>query len=185
MQLKKSLIKIIKLLGIGFTVLYPFIVFFALKAQVAWRVMAIFLLAVAGISLVRNKNIWMFFCILFLCLGLIICKQDIFLKLYPVVMNLCVCLMFAGSVRGTPVIEKFAVKMGYILDNEQKKQTKYATYIWAGFMGLLTVISLITVFLSNAIWVWFNGLISYILIAIMIGAELLIHKKAANVHRNK
>jgi uncharacterized membrane protein len=75
--------------------------------------------------------------------------------------------------------------MGYILDNEQKKQTKYATYIWAVFMGLLTVISLITVFLSNEIWVWFNGLISYILIAIMIGAELLIHKKAANVHRNK
>ena len=51
--------------------------------------------------------------------------------------------------------------------------------------GALAVISCVTIFLSDEIWVLFNGLISYILIAIMMGIELLVRKKIAYVHRNK
>ena len=124
-------------------------------------------------------------CISLLGLGLVLYNNDIFLKLYPVLMNLGVCVMFALSLSGTPLIEKFAEKMGYHLGAEQKEYTKRVTCAWAIFMFCMTIISLITVFLSNEVWVVFNGLISYILISIMMGIEFMVRKKVINVHRDK
>lgn len=185
MLLKKSLIKIIKILGIGFTILYPFIVFLALKKHVVVRFLGLLLLAAAGISFVRHKNIWIFICVLLFGAGLIVFNDDIFLKLYPVLMNTSVCLMFALSLRDTPLVEKIAKKMGYSLDTQQKEYTRHVTCAWAIFMFLLTIVSFITVFLSNETWVLFNGLISYILIAIMMGVEFLVRKRFMNVRGNK
>ncbi len=185
MPLKKSLIKIIKILGVGISVLYPFIVFFALKKHIALRAVALLLLAIAGVSTMRNKQIWMFVAVLFLCLGLIIFNQGIFLKLYPLSMNLGVCLMFALSLHNTPLIEKFAIKMGYTMDDAARKYAKRATVAWAIFMGALAIISGVTVFLSDEIWVLFNGLISYVLIAIMMGVEFFVRKRVARVNRHK
>lgn len=185
MLLKKSLIKIIKILGIGFTILYPFIVFLALKKHVVVRFLGLLLLAAAGISFVRHKNIWIFICVLLFGAGLIVFNDDIFLKLYPVLMNTSACLMFALSLRETPLVEKIAKKMGYSLDTQQKEYTRHVTCAWAIFMFLLAIVSFITVFLSNETWVLFNGLISYILIAIMIGVEFLVRKRFMNVRGNK
>ena len=185
MQLKKSLIKIIKILSIGFTILYPFCVFVALKKSIDLRFLVLLLLTAAAISFIRNKNMWIFLCVLLFGLGLLIYNNDIFLKLYPVLMNLSICLMFALSLRETPLAEKFAKKMGYDLESKQKEYARYVTYAWAIFMFCLTIISLITVFLSNEIWVVFNGLISYGLIATMMGVEFVVRKKVMNVHRDK
>ena len=124
-------------------------------------------------------------CILLLGAGLIIFNDNIFLKLYPVLMNSGICLMFALSLRGIPLVERFAKKMGYILDAKQKEYARCATFAWAVFMFCMTIVSFITVFLSDEIWVMFNGLISYILIAIMIGIEFIVRKRHMNVHRNK
>lgn len=185
MLLKKSLIKIIKVIGIGFTILYPFVVFLALKKHAAVRFLCLLLLIAAGISFTRHKNIWMFICVLLFAAGMLVFNDDIFLKLYPVLMDTSVCLMFALSLRDIPVIEKIAKKMGHSLDNEQKEYTRNVTCAWAIFMFLMAVVSFITVFLSDEIWVLFNGLISYILIAIMMGIEFLVRKRFMNVHRNK
>lgn len=100
-------------------------------------------------------------------------------------MNLSVCFIFALSLRGTPLIEKIAKKMGHNLGPKQKEYTRRVTLAWVIFMLCLAIISLITVFLSNEIWVVFNGLISYVLIAIMIGVEFVIRKKVTNVHGDK
>ena len=159
--------------------------FFALKWHVAVRFFALLLLFIAGISFVRSKNMWIFICILLFSFGLVIFNNDIFLKLYPVLMNFNVCFMFASSLHRTPLIEKVAIKMGYMLDAKQKRYAKRVTSIWAIFMLCLAVFSLITVFLSDEIWVIFNGLISYILIGMMICVEFIVRKKVMDVHRNK
>lgn len=185
MLLKKSLIKLIKTLAIGFTVFYPFIVFFVLKKHMPVRFLALFLLTIAGMTFIRNKNIWIFACLLLFSTGLIIFNDNVFLKLYPVLMNINVGLMFALSLHNTPLVEKFARKMGYNLNTEQKRYAKNATCAWAVFMLCLTIVSFITIFLSDEAWVLFNGLISYILIAIMMGTEFIIRKRFVNVHRNK
>ena len=176
MLLKKSLIKIIKIFGIGFTFLYPFAVFFALQRHITIRFFALLLVITAGVTFVRNKNIWIFVCVLLFGIGLIVFKDTIFLKLYPVLMNISVCLMFALSLRDTPLIEKFAKQFGYKLDEKQQKYTKQATHAWALFMFCLAVISFVTVFLSDEIWVRFNRLISYVLIGTMMFIEFIIRK---------
>lgn len=100
-------------------------------------------------------------------------------------MNFSMSLIFALSLLGTPLIEKFAQKMGYNLGTEQKEYTRRFTCVWAIFMLCLAIFSFITVFLPYKIWVIFNGLISYLLIATMVGIEFVIHKKVINVHRDK
>ena len=95
------------------------------------------------------------------------------------------CLMFALSLRGVPLIEKVAKKMGYDLDETQREYTRRVTYAWAIFMFCLAAVSLVTVFLSDEVWVLFNGLISYVLIAIMIGVEFIIRKRFINVRGGK
>ncbi|MCR4917854.1 MAG: septation protein IspZ [Alphaproteobacteria bacterium] len=185
MPLKKSLIKIIKILGIGFSVLYPFIVFLALKEHVALRALAFVLLMAAGVSLLRSKNIWIFVCVLLFGLGLVVYNDDIFLKLYPVLMNVCWGFMFALSLRKTPLSEKIANKMGYELNGVQKQYNRHVTCVWAVFMFCMAAISCVTVFLSDEVWVMFNGLIFYILLAIMTLVEFLVRKKVINVHRDK
>lgn len=185
MLLKKSLIKIIKVLGIGFAFIYPFVVFFALKQQVAVQLLVLLLLVAAGLGFVRHKNIIILLCVLLFGLGLAIFNDDIFLKLYPVLMNVSICCMFALSLRGTPLITKFAKKMGYVLDAEQQEYTKRATIAWAIFMFCLAIVSLVTVFLSDEVWTVFNGLISYVLIGMMMGVEFIVRKKVANASRSK
>ena len=175
--LKKSLIKIIKIIGIIFTVLYPFIVFFALKKQVAVRIFALLLLAVGGWNFVQNKNKYMFGCVLLLCGCIAFFNQDIFVKLYPVLMNFAMCAIFALSLSRTPLIEQFAKRMGYTLNDKKQLYARHATIAWAIFMGIIGIFSLITVFLSDEIWVLYNGLISYILIALMFGIEFVIRKR--------
>ena len=138
--MKKSLIKIIKFFGICVAIAYPFVVFVALKKHVAVRFLALLMLMVAGISFMRNKNIWVFLCVLLFCAGLIIFNDDIFLKMYPVLMNISVCLMFALSMRDVPLIEQFATRMGYKMDEARKKYAWRATCAWAIFMFCLTII---------------------------------------------
>lgn len=183
--MKKSLIKIIKFFGICVAIAYPFVVFVALKKHVAVRFLALLMLAVAGISFMRNKNIWIFLCVLLFCAGLVIFNDDIFLKMYPTLMNISVCLMFALSMRDVPLIEQFATRMGYKMDAARKKYARRATCAWAIFMFCLTLCSIITVFLSDEAWVLFNGLISYILIAMMIGVEIIIRRVFIDAGGNK
>lgn len=133
----------------------------------------------------RNKNIWVFICILLLGGGLVIYNNDVFLKLYPVLMNISMCLMFALSLCTKPLMEKFATKMGYVLNEKQKKYTKHMTCVWAIFMFGMTMISFGTVFLSDEIWVLFNGLISYVLIGTMMFIEFIIRKKVVDVRKDK
>lgn len=185
MPLKKSLIQIIKIIGIGFTILYPFVVFFALKRHVALRFLALFLVAAAGVTFTRSKNIWIFMCVLLFGVGLVVFNDDIFLKLYPVLMNTGICLMFAMSLRKIPLIEKIAEKMKYPMDDKHREYTRRVTCAWAIYMFCMAIVSLVTVFLSDEVWVVFNGLISYILIAMMMGVEFLVRKRFMNVHGNK
>ena len=181
MLLKKLLTIITKIfLGI-FVIAYPFIVFYALQQNVAVKFIGFILLAAVAFSFIRNKNKYMLVLGLTLCFFVIVSNQEIFLRLYPVLMNSCVCAIFALSLRKTPIITQFAQKMQHKpLDKHQLIYTKQATKAWAIFMLCNTVISLITVFLSTEIWTIYNGFISYVLIGIMMLCEYVVRKR---IHR--
>ncbi len=152
-------------------------IFYALQQNIAVRFIGLVVLLMVMFSFANNKNKYMFFSGLFLCFLIILFNQEIFLKLYPVLMNASVCAIFALSLRKTPLMAKFAKKIRKEhLDEKTLTYTRNATKAWAIFMLLNTLASLITVFLSNKIWTIYNGFISYVLIGIMMLVEYIIRK---------
>jgi len=178
MQLKRLLTIITRFFFGIFVVAYPFAVFYALKQEIATRFIGLVLLVLVSFSFLRNKNKYIFILGLVLSFLVILFNQDVFLKLYPVLMNLGLGCIFALSLRKTPVITQFAQKMQKRpLNTKTIIYTKHATIAWAIFMFVNTVLSFITVFLSDRIWVLYNGFISYILIGIMMLGEYIVRKR--------
>ena len=185
MQLKKLLPPIIKIFIGALIVAYPFVVFFAFKTGVAVKFIGLFLLAIVILSFLRNKNRFLFGIGLFICFLILCFNQDIFIKIYPVLMNGAVCAMFALSLNKTPLITQYAQKMHQNLDERGTKYTKNVTLAWAVFMACNTLISLATVFMPMNIWVLYNGFISYILIGTMMVGEYILRKWVLRVQSNK
>ncbi len=177
MPLKKLLTIITKIFFGAFVVAYPFMIFYALQQNIAIRFLGLVLLMVVIFSFINTKNKYLFVLGLVLCFAIIFFNQEIFLKLYPVLMNASVCAIFALSLRKTPLITQFAQKMcNKPLNNNQITYTKHATIAWAVFMFINTLISFVTVFLSTEIWTIYNGFISYILIGLMMLIEYFVRK---------
>ena len=177
MQLKKLLTIITKIFFGCFIVAYPFIIFYALKQNVAVKFIGLLLLLMIVFSFLRNKNKFMFLAGLILVSFVIFFNQEIFLKLYPVLMNASVCTIFTLSLNKTPLITQFAQKMQKEpLDQSAIIYTHHATIAWAIFMFINTLISFATVFMANEIWVLYNGFISYVLIGTMMLTEYIIRK---------
>lgn len=176
MQLKKLSIRPIKILSFWVAIAYPIAVFFALQHGFSVRMFGLILVCFVLIALVRHKNIWMGLCgIILACLAMI-SDCEIFLKLYPVLMNAAVCVAFTVSLWNVPLIQRFGEKMKYKMDDGAKLYARRVTIAWAIFMGINTCISFATVFMSDWLWTLYNGLISYCLIGIMIIGEYIVRR---------
>ena len=95
-------------------------------------------------------------------------KRLIIIKYYPPIMNTFIFLMFFSSLfTKETVIQKFA----RLLDGELKPKvasyTKNLTIIWCVFLFINLLISIITIFMSDRIWMLYNCCIAYILIGLM------------------
>ena len=95
------------------------------------------------------------------------------LKLYPVVMNFCIFMMFFTSVFSEEtIIQKFArLSEGKELDPKTKNYTKNLTYIWCVYLLFQFLVSFATLFMSDKVWMIFNGCVSYILLGIFFAVE--------------
>ena len=162
---------ILKILTIILTVLYPFIIFTALRQGYSLRLMAGILALVILLNFLKHKQIVLLILGILLITALTYFQNPLFLKLYPVLMNMGITMLFSLSLRQKPLIQFFAERMGHELTSDMKTYTRKATIAWAVFMATLTIISLTTVFMSDFVWTLFNGCIAYILIALMFGAE--------------
>ena len=177
MQLKRLLTQITKFFVGAFIVAYPFMVFYALQQNVAVKFIGLVLLMVVLLSFAKNKNKYIFMSGLVLCLLIICFNQEIFLRLYPVIMNAAVCTIFALSLKKTPLVTQFAQKMHKEpLDKQKLIYTRHVTQAWAIFMFVNMLVSFATVFMSIKIWTLYNGFISYVLIGTMILSEYVIRK---------
>ena len=168
----------VKVLSVIFGVAYPFVVFFMLDRGVSLRLlgMVIALLAVCGF-LGYGKKCAVIFGVL-LSLFLIIFEDILFLKVYPVIMNFLVALTFILSLKKRrPIIERFALKMGYSMDEQGKRYAKKSTVVWSIFLFCNFAASFVTLFLPLRAWTLYNGLISYILIGIAFIVEFFSHRR--------
>lgn len=102
-------------------------------------------------------------------------KRFVFLKFYPPLCNFTVFMVFFCSLFAKEtVIQKFARACGDKLDKPAWTYTRNLTYVWCVFMLINLLISIYTIFLSDAIWMLYNGCISYILVGSLFAIEYLV-----------
>ena len=101
------------------------------------------------------------------------------LFLYPVMISFGLCSVFALSLWfPPPLIERFARLKEPDLPPAAIRYCRKVTWVWAVFLTINGVIALSTVLYGDRdIWALYNGLISYILIGLVFGAEFLIRQR--------
>ncbi len=84
------------------------------------------------------------------------------LKLYPIVVNFSIFMLFFLSVfKDETIIQKFAKLTEGVLSEPVKVYTRNLTYIWCVYLFVQLFLSIITCFLSDKIWMIYNGFLSY------------------------
>jgi uncharacterized membrane protein len=98
------------------------------------------------------------------------------LKLYPVAINAVLFVVFAWSLRFPPsVAERLARLETPDLPPHAVRYTARVTQVWCVFFVFNGAIALITVYWASAeIWALYNGVVSYVLMATLMGAEWLV-----------
>ncbi|WP_033069051.1 hypothetical protein [Thalassospira australica] len=95
------------------------------------------------------------------------------LRFYPVIVSATLALIFTLSLfSAMPLIERFARIQTPDLDDYGVAYTRILTKIWIGFFFINGLIAFWTaLYASIEVWTLYNGLISYVLIAVLFFGE--------------
>jgi uncharacterized membrane protein len=106
------------------------------------------------------------------------------LKLYPVLVNAALLAGFAWSLT-TPMsaVERMARLRGEDFAPPAQAYMRAVTRVWCGFFVANGAIALGTaLWSSEAVWSLYTGVISYVLMAILFGAEYLVRMRFKRLH---
>ncbi|WP_119344876.1 COG4648 family protein [Facilibium subflavum] len=168
-------------------ILYPFIVYFGISwFSIKWLglvILLIFSIRLYMVNAIPSKTFSRFglgvMVIIAIVLVLIslISSNPLFLKLYPVLMNLGFFILFASSLLTEKnMILRFAMlAKKSALPPEAVNYTKKVTIIWCCFFIINGMIALYTsLFSSIQTWTLYNGFIAYLLMALLMIIEILV-----------
>ncbi len=114
---------------------------------------------------------------------LYVLRANSWLRLYPVVMTLIPLSAFALSLRGTPLVERIARRMGRELDAAGVRYCRRVTVLWTGVLSFNLVVAVATVFASHEIWALWNGCLSYCMTGSVFVGEWIWRKRATGRKR--
>ena len=187
-----------KILFVALSILYPLVVFSCLVIfHVPIKVFSLFVIFIALVyvlmatggrgerfSVRLRKNLKLLVSAALLLAGGIICLatgQTLFIKLYPVLMNLIFLLTFGSTVFLPPnICFRFACLADKNLRTSHisRRVERYCvgvTLVWCAFFTLNGLAALYTVFSKDdKIWSVYNGGISYGLMGILFAAEFIV-----------
>ncbi|MFV5490573.1 septation protein IspZ [Acinetobacter sp. ASP199] len=168
-------------------VLYPFLVGYALsQGHLVWISVLLIVLGMLRLFSKGNTLLWPLTGFAILCGGFSLILQDQqWLKLYPVLMSVGSCVIFATTLLRPPsMIERFARLAEPDLPPEGVAWTRQVTKVWCGFFIINALIALYTVYAASMqIWVLYNGFISYMLMGILLLGEYLLRKRQQALHQ--
>ncbi|OLO05939.1 hypothetical protein [Salinicola socius] len=176
-------------LAVGFVgLLWPLVVHFLLPHYGAWPLL-IALAAIAWWRLPAGQRRWGW---VLLPLTLVLMATDsaeLGLRLWPVVVNLALLLVFAHGLRHPPtLIERFARRQEPDLPPHAVRYTRRVTQAWCVFFVLNGSVALATAIHADLdVWAWYNGGIVYGLMLAMFLGEWCIRqrvKRRAEEHRD-
>jgi uncharacterized membrane protein len=180
-------------LTVGIVVaVYPFAIFFGLNyfsmGQLTLFLGLIFVLRLVSLRGTQSpiKHLLAIGCVIGgLLAGLSYYLQTSdFFRYYPAVVNTMMACAFAASLhRGMPVVERLARLQEPDLDARGVVYTRKVTKVWLLFFianGLFAGYT--AAFSSFEFWVLYNGLLSYLLIALLFAVEWLVRQRVRRQH---
>lgn len=114
-------------------------------------------------------------------IGLVLCgtaavmNAESALLFMPAIVSCGFLVLFGWTlVRPPSMVERIAVKMAGPLPENERPYCRTITWVWTGFFLLNISLAIYTALgTSRALWVWYNGIISYVLIGLIFAAELV------------
>jgi uncharacterized membrane protein len=106
------------------------------------------------------------------------------LKLYPVLVNAALLAGFAYSLT-TPMsaVERMARLRGDDFPPLAQAYMRKVTQVWCGFFVFNGAVAFATaLWASEAVWSLYTGVISYVLMAVLFGAEYLVRLRFKRLH---
>jgi uncharacterized membrane protein len=163
------------------TLAYPFAVAFGLgRVEPRWFALALVALALVRAALAREAMWWVAAGGAATLAALSLAGQGwLPLKLYPVLVNALLLLVFGVSLwRGPPVVERLARLTEPDLPPEGVAYTRRVTKAWCFFFMANGAIAAATAWwASTDTWALYNGFIAYLLIGAMFGGEWLLRRR--------
>lgn len=106
-------------------------------------------------------------------LALLIANNELLLKLYPVLISLCIALLFALSLRSPEsLIERLARLAGETITPRAKIYTRVLTGIWAMLLiGNALIALYLALWASLKTWALYSGLLSYLFFGAFFAVE--------------
>jgi uncharacterized membrane protein len=168
---------------------YPFLVYFGLTyfdargLALALIVLAAARLAVLGKDQRASPLLWVLL-LSFTAVGLIgllvlVSGSPDHLRFYPVAVNAAMLLLFGVTLLRPPsMIERLARLREPQLPPGAVRYTRVVTEVWCGFFLLNGGGALYTaLFADLAAWTLYNGMISYLLVALLFAGEILVRRR--------
>ncbi|OBT14776.1 DNA gyrase subunit B [Vibrio sp. UCD-FRSSP16_10] len=165
---------------------YPFAVYFGID-KFGFSIVGILLVLALGVRLLSVQKTQLkelkyvaqvsaVVGITLVCLGALF-KQHNWLTFYPVVVNLCMLMVFASSLRQPQtIVERLARLQDPELPQSGVDYTRKVTIIWCLFFIGNGLFALYTCFHSLELWTLYNGLISYILAGCLFAGEWIVRQ---------
>lgn len=169
----------VRVIVVVFSLAYPFIVYFGIKffPPGFFGLLLLLLLAMRfGVLVKAERRILLPVLVVFLGYSLVttILNSASMLLYYPALVNFSLLVTFASSLRQEePLLLRIVRAKGATISAHTPGYLYKLTAVWAVFFAINGLISLWTSTLSVAAWTLYNGMLSYCIVGVLIGGELL------------
>ena len=172
----------VRVVVVVFFIVYPFIVYFGIQhlPPSFFGLLLVALLAMRfGVLLPSERLVLLPVLLGFLVYAVttVVLDSASMLLFYPALVNFVLCIVFANSLRHE---ESFLLRIvrarGVAISDYTPRYLYRLTALWACFFVLNGLVSIWTGTLSMEAWTLYNGLISYFIVAILFGGEMLFRR---------
>ena len=178
MTILKILLKVFNTILI---IIYPFIIYYCVlnnlyTASVSILLFILALKLITGGKRNINNTLLLFLIGCSLCILFILSKNFIFLKLYPILVNILLLFTFGSTLfYGNRSLIEIIASLKTPKEEQDlffKNYCRHITIVWCIFFIFNGAIAAITaIWCSDKIWAFYTGFVSYFLIALMFLAE--------------
>ncbi len=146
-----------------------------------WGIHALLMtfMVLAGAHWLAGEHRWRWAMVLLAMLAMLASGQaELGVRLYPVIVNVSLAVVFLGSLRMTPLIERLARLSEPDLPPSGMRYTRRVTWMWGIFMSVNAVVALVlALWAPLSIWQAWTGAISYGLAALLMMGEWLVRQR--------